>query len=174
MNDIRWIVFLAIVFILVIFAPAIAFLLNQLKDFISEQKLRYYPTKEEYNSEVLIIRGTYFTIKKNSFKNAKWLRKVIIDSNIRTIEESAFENCESLVEIEFRGPDDRRLINIGNKAFKNCPKLIKVPIDSRIEIIGEEAFKGTAIKYHDTARLIGLSSSNLKHIGRNAFDDGIE
>lgn len=61
-------------------------------------------------------------VMKNAFTNCSFLEKIIIESNITTIENNAFYNCSVLSEITLPST----LIEIGEKAFYNCENLLTV------------------------------------------------
>lgn len=64
------------------------------------------------------------------------MEKVILPSTVREIQESAFENCPALVDVEL--PDG--LKTVGMVAFLDCPKLKNPEIPSTVTEIGLYAF----------------------------------
>lgn len=88
------------------------------------------------------------------------LTVVIISSNVKIIEDSAFASCENLVRIVFS--DDSCLTVIGSRAFAGCA-VTNIKFPNGIRSIGCQSFYGC----------LNLNSvifpSSLKEIGSNAF-----
>ncbi len=80
------------------------------------------------------------TIAKNALKKSK-VSSVTIGSNIKTIENSAFEGCGKLTKVTIGS----KVTKIGSSAFKNCKKLRTVTIKSKnIKSVGKKAFQKIA------------------------------
>lgn len=68
--------------------------------------------------EIDLSGKTFYNIGKEAFKGQTSLKSVILSDNIRVIEESAFEECTSLENIELYN-----LNRIGDRAFYGCSSL---------------------------------------------------
>ena len=123
------------------------------------------------------------TIGGGAFAECTSLRRITIPANVRTIGDSAFENCSAAVSFDsgsklstignraFYGCRNISSItipasvtSIGSYAFGDCKYLTAVTIPSSVVTIGERAFYGSAVRtvtYED--------DSNLKTIGSYAF-----
>lgn len=93
------------------------------------------------NVKSLILPSSLKIIKKSAFKNLTNLTSVKIGGIgnlclLETIEESAFENCENLVEITL--PSFVR--EIGNRAFYGCTNLNEVTLFTGVNVFGEDVF----------------------------------
>jgi hypothetical protein len=86
----------------------------------------------------LIIHENITNIKKNQFKNFKYLMCIKIPIHITTIEDGAFSGCKSLTKIDI----PPNVIFIGNNAFKDCSSLTKIIIPPSVIHIGIAAFEG--------------------------------
>lgn len=134
-------------------------------------------------------------ISKNSFKDAKNLKTVILPTSIKTLEEGAFENCTSLRSVVFgenletigvrafygcyalsnNTPDDlekniftlpNSTISLNESAFYKCTNLEEVNVGDNLTTIGESVFEGCT-------RLVRLGVSdknNVQVIGKSAFN----
>ncbi len=77
-------------------------------------------------------------IAKSAFENNKWIKQINL-SNVVNIEESAFENCIQLSEVDL----GKNVLNIGKRAFARTPSLSKLTLSNKIKSIGNEAFYDT-------------------------------
>lgn len=77
-------------------------------------------------------------VEKNAFKNNKYIKKLIIGNNVKTIGKSAFAGCKKLKTVKF----GKSVTTISDKAFYKCAALTKIIIPSKVKTIGKEAFSG--------------------------------
>lgn len=89
--------------------------------------------------------GKYLTnITEFAFLNCHNLKKIVIPSNIKIIEQKAFSNCESLKIIKMK----EGVLQINKNAFSNCSSLKKVYLPKSIVKIESNAFpKNKNIKF---------------------------
>jgi len=78
-------------------------------------------------------------IGSNAF-NGKSITKVTIPSSVKTIGNSAFQNCASLQTVIFASGS--QLESIGLQAFQNCTSLDSISIPNSVKTIGNLAFYG--------------------------------
>lgn len=134
--------------------------------------------------EELIIPDTVTSIGGSSFKNSGRLTNLVIGTGVKTIYQSAFENCDLLPEVVipanvtqlgnyvFKNSDSLADLTIGSGltkiptgAFEDCDKLDNVTIPANIIEIGETSFKSCD-------SLTGLViSQGVQRIKTNAFAD---
>lgn len=78
------------------------------------------------------------SIADNALKKSK-ATSVTIGGNVKTIGNSAFENCSKLTKVTVGAG----VIRIGSKAFKNCKKLGTITVkSSKLNTVGVKAFSG--------------------------------
>lgn len=77
-------------------------------------------------------------IAKEFCKNCRALRTVLITSDAKTIENSAFMNCSSLMSLTF----ESLLTTIGADVFNGCISLSDFTLPKTVSSIGEHAFNG--------------------------------
>ena len=94
----------------------------------------------------------------NGFTGTK-ITSLYIPDSVATIEEGAFEDCETLNEIHLGSG----LVAIGENAFRRCDKLTDVIIPDNVRTIGGYAFRAC---YNLTNLTLG---SRLETIGEGAF-----
>lgn len=109
--------------------------------------------------ETLVINGEVSYIAYDCFGNAQYVREVVINSDIKTIEwnsfinssitslvingnvgsinTAAFENCTSLTSVTING-------NVGNigDAFNNCTNLTTFTVTGTVDALNSNAFEG--------------------------------
>jgi len=73
----------------------------------------------------------------NMFDGRKYLQSVTLPSNITSIGENAFRNCDDLTSVKM--PEG--LTEIENFAFQNCHALLSVSFPSTLTVIGFYAFQ---------------------------------
>lgn len=97
----------------------------------------------------------------NMFDGRKYLKSVTLPSNITSIGENAFRNCDDLTSVKM--PEG--LSEIENFAFQNCHALSSVSFPSTLNVIGFYAFQNC----------MGLSSlvipEGVINIVNNSFKD---
>lgn len=96
-------------------------------------------------------------IGRNAFYGLSNAETVILSSDIRSINDSAFEGCTSLRNIDIPLNSG---VGIGNYAFKNCSSLTSLDIPSGVRTIGLGAFEGC----------ISLKTATLPFIGSQVGD----
>ena len=77
----------------------------------------------------------YCDIPAEAFEAADFT-KVIVKTDVDSIGDEAFHNCENLAEINI----ENGLKSIGRAAFSNCAKLTDIDIPKSVNTIGQEAF----------------------------------
>ena len=91
------------------------------------------------------IKGKTFKITSISSKALRKTRikEVKIGSNVKTIENAAFENCSKLSKVII----GTGVTKIGDNAFRKCGKLSNIQIQStKLKIVGKNALKGINAK----------------------------
>jgi hypothetical protein len=88
-----------------------------------------------------------------------------IPNTVKYIGESAFEECTSLTELYL----NNKIKNINNRTFYGCTSLSKVEMSDAIETIGNSAFCGC-----EKLEELDLSKSNIKTIGKSAFENCVK
>ena len=66
------------------------------------------------------------SIGKRSFYGCSSLERLSVANSLTKVEESAFENCTSLVSADFGTSDFSKLTSLGDKAFKGCTSLKRI------------------------------------------------
>ena len=100
------------------------------------------------------------SIDRGVFWNCITLRKVVLPSTVKTINDHAFTNCSSLESINLKNVETLN----GECLFESCPKLKKVNL-SKISAIPVRAFNGCNILSEVTF------SPSLTEIGEEAFQN---
>lgn len=122
-----------------------------------------------------------FTIKVHAFSGCTSLKEINsepgqtnITKSIRSpiiklpnsctiIEESAFENYTSIVEIKLLD----KLVSIRDKAFENCTSIVEIKLPDQLVSIGDKAFKNCTslqvIDFYNIDRMIP------RKVGTNIF-----
>lgn len=98
-------------------------------------------------------------ISENAFKDDNSIIKAIFGKKCDNINDSAFENCKCLAEIN----DDNHIKTIGSCAFKNAKLLSKAKFE-HLEKMGSGAFDGCE-------NLTSISLKKCGTIGSGAFKD---
>lgn len=104
------------------------------KTSVSTKTLEYTGTDSNKSSitvpNTVTIDGVTYkvtSIAKNAFKNNKKLKKIVIGSNIKTIDANAFSGCKNLKSITIKS---KNVKTIGKNSFKGIKSnaKIKVPV----------------------------------------------
>ena len=103
-----------------------------------------YKAKTSASGEVIIKDGVK-SISESAFEDCSQITKVVIPDSIDTISSYAFSLCTSLSEVVF--PEN--LKNIGGYAFNGCWALENIDLPDSVEFIGCNAFFGTAYASND-------------------------
>ena len=77
---------------------------------------------KEYKNEIkkVILENKITLIGKGSFSNSK-IKEIIIGKDVESIEQRAFENCQTLEKVTFNS--NSKLKTINDYAFRNCINL---------------------------------------------------
>lgn len=115
--------------------------------------------------DTVVIDGVTYkvtAVEKNAFKNNKYIKKLIIGNNVKTIGKSAFAGCKKLKTVKF----GKSVTTISDKAFYKCTALTKIIIPSKVKTIGKEAFYGCK-----ELKSINIKTKKLtaKKVGKDAF-----
>lgn len=94
------------------------------------------PHSFKENSKIIWLRISkdISVIDNKAYKNADYLRKVVIPANVEYISDEAFADCKNLKEVIFE-PGEYPLV-LGNNVFENCPKLKKIDFGNRVAATG--------------------------------------
>ena len=102
------------------------------KTSVSTKTLEYTGTDSKKSSitvpNTVTIDGVTYkvtSIAKNAFKNNKKLKKIIIGSNIKTIDVNAFSGCKNLKSITIKS---KNVKTIGKNAFKGIKSNAKIKV----------------------------------------------
>lgn len=102
-------------------------------------------------------------IAEGAFINKDYLEEVYISSHVRTIGESAFENCVNLETVTLSSGD--RLETLSGSVFAYCEKLTSITIPKSVVTLGTNAFFGCSA----LSKVTFEDGSNLETIGISAF-----
>ena len=100
--------------------------------------------------DTVVIDGVTYKVtaaEKNAFKNNKYIKKLIIGNNVKTIGKSAFAGCKKLKSVTI----GKSVSKIGAKAFYGCKELKSINIKTKkltAKKVGKNAFKGVGSKYY--------------------------
>lgn len=102
------------------------------KTSVSTKTLEYTGTDSKKSSitvpNTVTIDGVTYkvtSIAKNAFKNNKKLKKIVIGSNIKTIDANAFSGCKNLKSITIKS---KNVKTIGKNAFKGIKSNAKIKV----------------------------------------------
>ena len=84
----------------------------------------------------VVLPSTLKTIDESVFYNCPALESIEIPNGVTEIKRFAFEKCESLVSVEI----PKSVTSIGDWAFESCTSLESITIPDSVTSIGEEAF----------------------------------
>lgn len=101
-------------------------------------------------------------IEKNAFKNNKYIKKLVIGDNVKTIGANAFYGCTKLKTVTL----GKNVATISSKAFYKCTSLTSITLPSKVKKIGTSAFYGCKKLKTMTIKTKLLKSS---YVGKNAF-----
>jgi len=96
------------------------------------------------------------SIGSKTFLNFSELKEIHFSSVSKINNDSAFENCDALVDVSFQN-----LQEVGNHAFKNCDKL-KNFNSPALKVVGSQTFEGCS-------NLESITFANGASIGNSAF-----
>lgn len=88
----------------------------------------------------IYIDGIFSAIAKDAFRGSR-IKSVTCGYGVKTIEESAFEDCRELVTV--KTTDTIRVI--GKSAFRNCVSLKAFTCGSKIYMVDSKAFEGCVL-----------------------------
>lgn len=120
------------------------------KTSVSTKTLEYTGTDSKKSSitvpNTVTIDGVTYkvtSIAKNAFKNNKKLKKIVIGSNIKTIDANAFSGCKNLKSITIKS---KNVKTIGKNAFKGIKSNAKIKVPaSKVEKY-KKLLKGKGLK----------------------------
>jgi hypothetical protein len=107
------------------------------------------------NLKSVVCHEGVLKVGKDAFEHCISLQRVKMPG-VRIIEEGAFYNCESLVDVEFD-----KLESVGSSAFTNCTSLKRVKM-SKVKIIENCAFISSGVEELEFGE-------DLETIGSGAF-----
>ncbi|MBQ8690040.1 MAG: leucine-rich repeat protein [Clostridia bacterium] len=110
---------------------------------------------------VLEIPATVTTIKNNAFEGCDSIQEVVFKGENVVIGDFAFYECEKITEIDFSG-----VSAIGKWAFLGCTALKRLDLGTTVSEIGEDAFRGC----YSLLAVTVPEGAALSRIGSNAFD----
>lgn len=142
------------------------------------------------NSDVVIpgeINNLKVTsIAKNSFKNNKTIKNVIVSADLKCISRYTFYGCTELTYISL----SKSVTSIDYKAFYGCKKLEYINLNDNVTDIGEYAFyKCSSLKkvtFYDGLKTVGQKAfynsgistislpASVEYIGVNAFNKKVQ
>lgn len=131
--------------------------------------------KEEV-SDTLYIPETIYSLNvvkigtpRYDFSNYKGIRKIIIPSTVKIIEDNAFKGAYSLEEISI--PDS--ITSIGRGAFAGCSALKEITLPASVKSIGERAFAGCKSLVSVNAEKTAITEIKaLTFFAQTAYDNG--
>lgn len=124
------------------------------------KKIAPYAFSETNNISTIVFSGNVEEIAEYAFLSSE-IRNVTISSNVKTIGESAFEDCYLLLNLRF----ENGVTSIGNNAFSGCYNLTNVSIPESITAISDRMFFN-CFELHT----ISLPAT-IKTIGEYAFSN---
>lgn len=123
--------------------------------------------KEITIPDTITVNGVVYrvvSIADGAFKNNKKLTKITIGKNVKTIGNSAFENCKALKTVSFKKTS--KVKTIGKKTFYKCTALTKITLPKSVVTIKDSAFDGCK----KLATVTFQSGSKLKTLGKKVFN----
>lgn len=124
------------------------------------KKIAPYAFSETNNISTIVFSGNVEEIAEYAFLSSE-IRNVTISSNVKTIGESAFEDCYLLLNLRF----ENGVTSIENNAFSGCYNLTNVSIPESITAISDRMFFN-CFELHT----ISLPAT-IKTIGEYAFSN---
>lgn len=91
----------------------------------------------EKNIEAYTIPGSVKSVEYAAFIYNSYLKQVIMSNSLTALKESAFQDCQSLVEVTI--PDSVK--EVGYFVFYRCPKLNRITIGNGLETTGYQMFE---------------------------------
>ena len=108
------------------------------------------------------------TVKNSAFKNNDHITKVVL-TNVTTIEDSAFDDCTNLSEIDL----GKKVSYLGKRAFAQTLSLSKLTLSDNIEFIGDDALWNatyTQLVIPATVENIPATFYNVKNLKKIIVD----
>lgn len=102
--------------------------------------LGYYPTAKKGDSYE--IPDTVDTIDQMSFYGNKYLKKLVVNSNVKHIESFSLQNMKSLEEVEYSVDEV-----LDRSVFQQCENLKKVYIGENVKHLNDYDFSPNAVFY---------------------------
>ena len=130
--------------------------------------------KDYYNLEELLLPSSLRRVCYMMVAGCKNLKSMNIPASVEEIDQSAFEDCRSMVELTFgnqkvksvrnsMSETESKLRKIGNWAFYNCHELQNITIPEGVTEIGDGAFYGCV--YLEELSL----PASVESVGDNTF-----
>lgn len=164
----------------------VSYLISEGKAIVN-YNLSYTSEKEGLLKSDIVIpasvkyRGYYFEVElaDNAFFDNDTIRNVIIEEGVKSIGQSAFENCDNLKSVTIPGSVEQikdytfryssiesvvigdGVKSIGNYAFEQCRNLTDATFSDTLQEIGEKAFQESAI--------VNIELKSALRIGKEAF-----
>ena len=117
----------------------------------------YFP--EGKRSENYVVPQSIISIKEDAFNSCNNLKSIQMNSNLKRIDNAAFEGCNGLTELILENIE-----YVGLGAFKRCTNLKVVFMGKNIQYIGEYAFSQCI-----SLRCFYYSGNKEPKIENNAF-----
>jgi len=111
-------------------------------------------------TEVIIEEGVT-SVGKHAFKEYIQISKVTLPSTLKEIEQSAFEGCTSLTDLDL---SETAVNLIDQEAFAECKALTSVAVPASLKTIGTKAFYNC-----QSLATLDLSKASLSTLGERAF-----
>lgn len=131
--------------------------INILRDLGGSEK------RNEHNEKNITLPNVEI-VGKDFFRNSS-IEKVTFSPYIKEIKTGAFDNCQSLSDIEFQSGTE--LLHINNCAFRDCNKLKTIRFNNKIDI-EQSAFSGclldTVVFINDIENLHYQSFHYIKYV----------
>ena len=116
-------------------------------------------------SALRVVNLNCRNVPGNLCYNKPALTNVVIGTNVGTIGESAFRNCETLTSVTFE--PGGRLTSIGTGAFRYCYDLPEITIPNTVTAMGDGVFWGDST----LVSVSFASPSRVTTLGTNSFSD---
>ena len=97
-------------------------------------------------------------INDDAFNSCKYLEKVVLPGNVKSIGKRAFYNCTNLADIEI----PKNVTEIGDYAFFNCLRITNIEIPEGVRTISENSFRSCVrletVELPDSITYIGYAA----------------
>ena len=97
-------------------------------------------------------------ISDDAFNSCKYLEKIVLPENVKSIGKRAFYNCTNLADIEI----PKSVTKIGDYAFFNCLRITNIEIPEGVRTISENSFRSCVrletVELPDSITYIGYAA----------------